>query len=500
MSKTLTTQQAAFVDEMLSGTSNVALVARAGSGKTSTIIAAVLQYVKKFPRCEITVCAFGKAIRVEIAQKLKDLGLDWRQAQAATTHSMGWGLTKFAFRLTENAIDNDKVKKIIDQMNDPTCRVYGGQVARLVNLAKVEGFGFFDDCHIGDSAAWYRLADHYNVNGFDNTTSMDQVILAAQHVYQRSLELTSVVDYDDMVLFPLVHNLRVKFQRDVIFLDEAQDTSRARRALVRKFLKPAGRLVAVGDDRQAIMGFAGASADALQDLISEMQMEVLPLTVTWRCPRAVVALAQTIVPDIEAAPGAAEGLVSKVDTLPEQVERTDAILCRNVAPLVETAYSLIRRRIPCKVEGREIGDGLKNLLGRWKVSTIPAFMAKLEDYREREVQKALAKGKESKAEQVGDQCDTLKVICEATRQQDPQATLDDVRAFITDLFADDVTGVTTLSTYHRSKGREWQRVFLLQHSSRCPSPWAKKDWEKRQEANLAYVAITRAAGELVFVG
>ena len=51
------------------------------------------------------------------------------------------------------------------------------------------------------------------------------------------------------------------------------------------------------------MGFAGASANALDELIDELQAEVLPLTMTWRCPKAVVRLAQRIVPDIEAADG-----------------------------------------------------------------------------------------------------------------------------------------------------------------------------------------------------
>jgi superfamily I DNA/RNA helicase len=67
------------------------------------------------------------------------------------------------------------------------------------------------------------------------------------------------------------------------------------------------------------------------------------------------------------------------------------------------------------------------------------------------------------------------------------------------MFADDVAGVTTLCTYHRAKGREWFRVFLLEHARRCPSPWAKQDWQKHQESNLAYVAITRARTDLIFV-
>jgi ATP-dependent DNA helicase UvrD/PcrA len=70
------------------------------------------------------------------------------------------------------------------------------------------------------------------------------------------------------------------------------------------------------------------------------------------------------------------------------------------------------------------------------------------------------------------------------------------------LFSDDVTkkGLLTLCTYHRSKGREWPRVMLVEHAKRCPSPYAKQAWQLRQESNLAYVAITRSQRDLIFVG
>jgi superfamily I DNA/RNA helicase len=74
----------------------------------------------------------------------------------------------------------------------------------------------------------------------------------------------------------------------------------------------------------------------------------------------------------------------------------------------------------------------------------------------------------------------------------------DAVQFIDALFADGATGVLTLATYHRSKGREWDRVFLFEHYRRCPSKYARQDWQKLQEDNLAYVAFTRAKQELWF--
>ena len=59
--------------------------------------------------------------------------------------------------------------------------------------------------------------------------------------------------------------------------------------------------------------------------------------------------------------------------------------------------------------------------------------------------------------------------------------------------------VLTLSTVHKSKGREWQRVYILGRAKYMPSPYAKKAWQIEQESNLEYVAITRAIAELIDV-
>ncbi len=257
----------------------------------------------------------------------------------------------------------------------------------------------------------------------------------------------------------------------------------------------------------SIMGFAGASANALDEMIEEMRAEVLPLTMTWRCPKAVVTLAQRYVPDIQAADSAIEGKVTKVTELPAGLLPTDAILCRNTAPLVEQAYALIRRGVACKVEGREIGSGLERMILRWKtIKTVTAFLDKLEDWQARESQKAIAKGKEEKVQEIADKCDTLRVICQATqdkisKQRSGAASLDDVRVFINELFSDDVTkqGYLTLVSGHRSKGREWPRVFLIEFEKRKFSPYDKQPWQIRQSENVAYVMLTRAQRELVFV-
>jgi superfamily I DNA/RNA helicase len=151
-----------------------------------------------------------------------------------------------------------------------------------------------------------------------------------------------------------------------------------------------------------------------------------------------------------------------------------------------------------KVEGREIGNGIKAIIGRWKVTTIDALLNRLEDYRNREVQKMMAKGNEAKVDEVNDRCDTIVEICNACIQNGKK-NVSDVLEFIDNLFADGDKACIILATYHRSKGREWKNVFLWEHSTRCPSKAARQEWQIKQEANLAYVAVTRAMQTLTYI-
>ena len=101
--------------------------------------------------------------------------------------------------------------------------------------------------------------------------------------------------------------------------------------------------------------------------------------------------------------------------------------------------------------------------------------------------------------EIEDRVETMSHIIGAVNASG-RTSIDDVVQFIDNLFADDVRAGIVLATYHRSKGREWQRVFLYDHGQRCPAKGAKQAWQKQQEANLAYVAITRAQQTLAFVG
>jgi superfamily I DNA/RNA helicase len=73
---------------------------------------------------------------------------------------------------------------------------------------------------------------------------------------------------------------------------------------------------------------------------------------------------------------------------------------------------------------------------------------------------------------------------------------------IRSLFGDTEAGqqkVLTLSTIHKAKGREWDRVFCLGMNAYSPSKFSKKECEIAQEDHLCYVQVTRAKSHLTMV-
>jgi hypothetical protein len=213
----------------------------------------------------------------------------------------------------------------------------------------------------------------------------------------------------------------------------------------------------------------------------------------------VVTKAREWVKHIESHADAPDGLVGYGDWSLKDFAPGDAILCRNARPVVEAAFLLIRNKIPAKVAGRDIGQGLVKLVEKMKARTIKDLAERLEKYRMREAGRLNAKkGAESKIALLDDKLDTLHVFME---EAGPHAGIGTLIANINALFGDNggMAGAVSCSTVHKAKGLEWDRVFVLDADLYMPSKWARQDWERKQEENLMYVAATRAKRELRYV-
>jgi superfamily I DNA/RNA helicase len=266
-------------------------------------------------------------------------------------------------------------------------------------------------------------------------------------------------------------------------------------------LKNGGRFVAVGDPAQSIYLFAGASLDAMTKIKCATGATELPLNITYRCPQSVVALAQKWVPDFIAHESAPQGEVRNIDHLKfwrENLTSKDVILCRNTRPLVGIARRLRENGIQCVVEGQS-GKALIGLATKWGEIEIRDLLMNLEAYREKEYAKWFDKGKEDKAEWVNEKVGILSDIAQGMPEDDSINKLVQKIEYTFGEGQYQGKDLLRLCTIHRSKGREWGRVYLVGRNRYMPSKWAKKEHAISQENNLQYVAVTRTKKELVEV-
>lgn len=493
-------QQAAVYDWTINGTGSAVIEAVAGAGKTTTLI-------NMLDRTTGTVAfmAYNKKIAQEIEVKAAPLNLSSR-VRIGTVHSFGFAALRTSCPRTK--VDGKKLITIAKRLTQNSrLPVELHQFAiKATSMAKQSGIGAMTK--MNDTQAWLDMIAHHAIDELlPEDFTLGAGIDAAASLLTVSNDMAEqMIDFDDMVYLPLQRRLNVQTY-DWVLLDEAQDTNGTRRALARKLLAPGGRLVAVGDAAQAIYGFTGADSDSLGLIREEFSAITLPLTVSYRCPKAVVAEARKWVQHIQPADNAAQGSVERIDEKAFWTETyatltaDDAILCRNTAPLVEIAYSLIRRGKGCIIEGRDIGYGLIKLATKWKTATtVEDLRNKLDRWSQAEIARATDRGQDAQAAKIEDQTSTLFTIMSTLPDDAPIAS---VEAAINKLFGDTPAGerprVVTLSTIHKSKGREWPRVIWWGANAFQPSPYARQEWQQGQERNLMYVAATRAQETLVHV-
>ena len=209
-----------------------------------------------------------------------------------------------------------------------------------------------------------------------------------------------------------------------------------------------------------------------------------------------------LVPDFEAHPDNGPGTVLRAAYKGDGNYHTlatggDMVLCRVNAPLVSECFKFIKDGVQANIQGRDIGQGLISTVTRLKASDVPDLVGRLSDWLHAEERKENAKRNSNPARLIALQDRHDCLLCFTNEAQ----SIAEVVSKIEQMFTNDrTTPGIMLSSVHKAKGLEADRVFLIEpEGASIPHPMAKSDWQRDQEMNLRYVAITRAAKVLVYV-
>jgi len=486
---------------------NLIIEAVAGSGKTWTITQAVYRLLlsEEYKGQTALILAFNRHITKELEPKFPN-----DQVLVKTSNGFGLSLLLKAWKynyprprmnarktwkiFTEKCYDF----KNMDSEEKSHINKMFWSLNQIISLAK--GHGIKNEKEL--IKEWRDLANKFGIDlpKEEKYPEFESVLTQA---YGISIRDKSMIDYDDMLLFPVLYQDEMEFPTyPFVFVDEAQDLNPIQIEMLKILNKKGSRIICVGDTHQAIYGFRGADPNSMKNIKTSLNCIEKPLSINYRCPKTVIELAKEIVPHIKAHKGAPQGEIIKdvLENLYTIAKEEDYILCRTMAPLVRSCMQFISLGEKATVLGRSIGEELANLVdkianGKGDNCSIEDFICLVEDWESEEykkINKNKTYNKESKMIMIKDKVDTLKALSKGNK------IVKNIYGRINAIFTDTKKKGITLSTIHRCKGLENDRIIII-YPHLLPHPMAKQPWEQDQEKNLEYVAITRAKKTLIFL-
>lgn len=450
---------------------NLLLSALAGAAKTSTLVL----IAEALPDVEILCLAFNKKIAVEMGERLPP------NCKAMTLNSLGhrtWSeATGRRLRIDSSKTYNIVKTLIEEESRDDQRALYEamGELIRLVDFGKACGYIPTDTYERGK-----RLMDD---GGFfahieQKLSPLEEDIIRAAALESLKQAFAGTCDFNDQILMPtLFHGAFPRYP--LVLVDEAQDLSALNHATLRKLCKK--RLIAVGDACQAIYGFRGAHEDSMSKLRETFDMKELPLSISFRCPSAVVEHVRWRAPQMRWPSWAAAGSVRTLARWSaDDIAESAAIICRNNAPLFGLAIRLLKAGRTCEIDGKDI------------ILAITKVMRKFGSHELRQVDvldridgwlaAELEKNRPRAHDRLRDRADCMRTFALQG------ATLGDALAYAQHLM--NLHSPLKLMTGHKAKGLEFDHVYFLD---------AKLVGKDDQEPNLKYVICTRAKETLTYV-
>ncbi len=546
--KATSAQQKVF-DFVKSGTGNGIIDAVAGAGKTTTLIGCI-EHISNVD--DAIYCAFNTSIQKELQ---KEFHKAKKNVRVCTIHSLGYQLLRSTrkFNLNDkkyNNIINDpeffeslvlEIDKILGYHNHPTV----AELRRLDDMSDALDWNEKNQLNEGQQYVRKIIWKLLDINNKYRCTLEEDILerydAMAQHfgiftswevklnnykdelacyfrAHQRLLKEGNsiaishgIIDYTDQLYLPYVMNLTSKNKYGFVFVDECQDLSKAQIYAVKQYLREDGRLLAVGDPYQSIYGFAGADYVSFQRVKDTFKCTQIALTDCFRCPQSVIQLTQSIRPDIKGFK-LEPGKIYKIQMrdVVKNIKEGDLVICRTRKPLLALALKLITKDFKVKIHPDELqefmGDYMRNFTPQetrkiLNDDMIDAFFDRIRDRNEKRI---------IKENQNTDSIIRRILIMEAV--YDMKNTLFFLKKKYFDWHINTIETILTklkhtlsypgdeaikISSIHRAKGLENDRVFILEYNK---LPYKREqEWERIQERNLHYVAVTRPKDNLYLV-
>jgi len=462
MTHPLTDEQISILGLAHTTTSNLMINSYAGTGKTFTL-EQIERGAKQNP---ILYLVFNR----RNADEAKDRMLG--STAVRTFNSLGhrvWASTITPSLKLETKKTYNLFKEIADEVKGEAAREIWAsweQVKFGVDIAKALGY-VPERLHSNAQSLISKRAlhNHFDEEPDDLTSDLVDTILG------RGIKLSydGIIDYNDQIYMPSLFG--GAFPRfPLTLVDEYQDLNPINHHMIEKLVGKR-RIIGVGDPNQNIYGFRGAKINGMEDAADFYSMSPAELSVSFRCPEAIVANVRWHVPNFKSSrPGGHVEILTSLD--PNSLRDDATFLCRLNAPLFSLAMRLLSIGRGVRIVGSDIGPRLLSIMRKLGNESLDrqGMLDAIDEWLEFKL------ARDSKTAE-----DTAACMRVFARQG---SNLGQAIAYADHLFKQH--GSIQLLTGHKSKGLEFPLVYHLD---------PHLIGEGRQDKNIRYVIGTRSSNE-----
>ena len=524
--------------------SNMLVNALAGSGKSTT--ACMLSEHSKTSDLYI---AFNASVVEEFKKKIKN-----PKTKVMTMHSLAYSIMLYNVEQESKdsgekpkgfgsqrskrtvSLDNFKPHKILDE---EITKRYGKYIefakrvflkdnyVNLYNLCRLTLTDMSSNKDVSRLIDDHVLFLYYGDEGYSapDISEITSTLKILDTKSRQQFETQGVIDFTDMLWITFnklkYDNWEVPYWAlyTNIYCDEVQDFSNIQLNFLKFIKRTKGRYVFIGDFHQAIYNFAGANAQAFNQIPKMFApVETFDLPICYRCAKSHLSRVNReygipILPCDDAP----MGFVKTIDKnkISEYAKAGDMVISRKNKWIAEVVLDLARNGTPIFIEDKEMVEAIKRQILSSKctsVGTLEKFLQKvISNYNKKLFEIVSKNAREGRHEE-----EHLEAVAEANSKIDNtsflleilkgylenHASSDSVSKFSN--FIDKLLNTTPspncvrLCSIHKAKGLEATNVFVL-NEAKINYDFRNSKEQNIQEKNLSYIATTRAKEGLYLV-
>jgi superfamily I DNA/RNA helicase len=524
--------------------SNMLVNALAGSGKSTT--ACMLSEHSKTSDLYI---AFNASVVEEFKKKIKN-----PKTKVMTMHSLAYSIMLYNVEQESKdsgekpkgfgsqrskrtvSLDNFKPHKILDE---EITKRYGRYIefakrvflkdnyVNLYNLCRLTLTDMSSNKDVSRLIDDHVLFLYYGDEGYSapDISEITSTLKILDTKSRQQFETQGVIDFTDMLWITFnklkYDNWEVPYWAlyTNIYCDEVQDFSNIQLNFLKFIKRTKGRYVFIGDFHQAIYNFAGANAQAFNQIPKMFApVETFDLPICYRCAKSHLSRVNReygipILPCDDAP----MGFVKTIDKnkISEYVKAGDMVISRKNKWIAEVVLDLARNGTPIFIEDKDMVAAIKRQILSSKctsVGTLEKFLQKVISNYNKKLFEIVSKN----VREGGHEEERLEAVAETNSKIDNtsflleilegylenHASSDSISKFSN--FIDKLLNTTPspncvrLCSIHKAKGLEATNVFVL-NEAKINYDFRNSKEQNIQEKNLSYIATTRAKEGLYLV-